>query len=487
LRRAVRGAANNSENTIKQLQRLPPNYAEFHHVVQSPYFSKDIAIVIQPKKDNSSNYALSTTNYGYSILTKPELNELLRRRVVAQGTSIHKMSLDNFWYSSVDLTQDGNLHFDEFQNMHQFKMVEKSTPKGGKTSAHEHYIKLMLYCSLRKTLCEMLPDTLLLLAGSLGKGLPKVGSDLDLVFMSSKLIRCKNSYSHFPAWWNAIGREASLDELSRINKMDLKNKLACEQDLLVLDDYNFIDNAKVPIINFNFGEIPVDLQYNNFLPIDEAALQRYLIHASNPALKDVNVKLVNWARRMGCVGSGGLDLNLKPFHFTSFMLFYAMKENYIPTPKFCMDQNKFMERGNVVIDYKTASKQASNCKPITSENDQNEFLKNMAKFYQKHNFSHSLNLFNGETTTFNDSTAVYSQKNMVSNAEMTTLFRGSFSNNELGETVTAVDVAMKIKRSWADLHQEMCDKTEVRKGMVEEVKAKQDKAKHREGDFDFDF
>ena len=111
----------------------------------------------------------------------------------------------------------------------------------------------------------------------------------------------------------------------------------------------------------------------------------------------------------------------------------------------------------------------------------------MAEFYEKHDYGHSLNLFSGETNSFNDSAAVYSQKNMVSNAEMTTLFRGSISNNELGESKTAVDVARIIKRSWSSLRQEMCDKTEVRKGMVEEVKAKQDKAKHREGDFDFDF
>merc|ERR1711997_1252483 len=159
-------------------------------------------------------------------------------------------------------------------------MTENSTPKGGtKTAANEHFIKMALYCSLREKLSILMNDnTMLLLAGSLAKGLPKMGSDLDLVFMSPNITRCKNSYTHYASWWNAIGREASLDELSKIHKMDLKNKLACTQDLLILDDYQFIDNAKVPIITFNFGEIPVDLQYNNFLTIDEAKIQRYLIH-----------------------------------------------------------------------------------------------------------------------------------------------------------------------------------------------------------------
>jgi len=223
-RTVLKRGNSNYENTLSRLQRLPPNYAEFHQVVQSSYFSKDVAVVLQPKQDNSSSYALSTTNYGYSILTKNELNELLRKRTVSLSTSIHQMGLDNFFYSNKNLTQD---HFHEFENMHQFKMVEKSTPRGTKNAAQEHYIKLLLYSSLRKKLAKMLNDnTLLLLAGSLGKGLPKVGSDLDLVFMSQKLVRCKNSYSHFPAWWNAIGREASLDELSRIHKLDLKNELS---------------------------------------------------------------------------------------------------------------------------------------------------------------------------------------------------------------------------------------------------------------------
>ena len=162
-----------------------------------------------------------------------------------------------------------------------------------------------------------------------------------------------------------------------------------------------------------------------------------------------------------------------------------MQNNYIPKPKDCVHPDKFTEKGNVVLDLKLAKIQVENCKKIRTEQDQNDFLKNMAEFYMTHNYSHSIDLFTGEVIDDNfGSTALYSMKNMVTNSEMTTLFRNSLWTDEKGNSRTANDVARNVKQSWHKLVTEMEDKTIIN----EKIKEEKLKPKPKQEDpFDFDF
>merc|ERR1711981_1069118 len=99
-----------------------------------------------------------------------------------------------------------------------------------------------------------------------------------------------------------------------------------------------------------------------------------------------------------------------------------MQNNYIPKPRDCVSLEKLSNKGNVVLDLKLAKEQVEKCNRIWTEQDQTDFLKDMAEFYMDYNYNHSMDLFEGEIEELNIGTALYSMKNMVSDSEMTTLF-----------------------------------------------------------------
>ena len=69
-------------------------------------------------------------------------------------------------------------------------------------------------------------------------------------------------------WPPCEERSVRTHHIHKMHKMDLQNKLTFEEDLLVFDGYEFITTAKFPIITFRFGEIPIDIQFNNFIAVN---------------------------------------------------------------------------------------------------------------------------------------------------------------------------------------------------------------------------
>ena len=163
-------------------------------------------VVISSNKENPPGPdQFSTKNYNFSLHEQ-------------HPTSIYKevkqTALRNFFITPEPLKPACN-----FTGTHQniYKLVEKSTPKTVK--CQEHLIKLILYSSLNEFLKGLTKkQSLCLLAGSLGKGLMKHDSDLDLVMIPGDFTRPKNAYTHFFHWWKAIGKEDSLEHLVEIDK-----------------------------------------------------------------------------------------------------------------------------------------------------------------------------------------------------------------------------------------------------------------------------
>ena len=182
-----------------------------------------------------------------------------------------------------------------------------------------------------------------------------------------------------------------------------------------------------------------------------------------------------------------------------------MREGYIPIPKNCINLETFNERGNVVVDYLRAEKEAQKCRKILTVEDQNQFLSEMAQFFIKHDYRisevknqpchtqsefrdlfsnilyrHSLDLFTGEVNRSGDGMALYPMKNMVANSEMTTLFRKQTAQNPDGSIVLSENVASAIKRGWSLLHHET-DQSNTKANEREKIKEKSD------SEFSFDF
>jgi len=477
-------------NPFVNLTELPHDYNKFIGLVRHNQFANDIHVVIQPRKDSpSTDWPLATTHYGYTVVTNKNvaligIGSAKLYNKESAPVRLYGTPLSNFWYSKEQISQDDFTDLDKYP---EYRVIQKSTPTN--VSAEEHFIKLFLYRQLTLKFAELSKETstdnLVLLAGSLGKGLLKTGSDLDIVLLPKNMRRCKNSYTHYQQWWNAIGRDNALEKLVKLDRNgQLQDDLTTEADLLLLNEYQFIDAARVPIITFTFGDIPVDIQCDNFIVLDEVAIQRYLLMGANPILKDINMELVHWARTHNLVGAGGLDSQLKPFHFTSLLLFYCMQRNYIPTVSEIICPRKYEDQGNVVLDRARADAAIKQCYRIESIDS---LLSELAEYLEDHDFRSSINLFDGTVLPPGSQgigLAIYSMKNMVTNSEMTSLFTNRDGKNSHAH-------AVNIKKHWGELRYQIelkQKRAEEREQQSQQLNDSKYKVHDKEGtDFDFQF
>ena len=454
------------------IKKLPYRYTDFLKLLGDNTFFAGVACVVSKKTRRTlssspswvSDYEYRNSEFTFRIVDKDQIKNL----------KLSKTALEHFYYdefpspSLYDTRKTSNetskITDPSSQNLKDLiSIITSSTPTT--MSPIEHLIKLLIYSDL-STLINNLkilkPSTMLLLAGSLGKGLAKPGSDLDLVLIDSNFVRPNESYNYFMSYWSMFGREESeavLGRLSRVGKLEMILQNPNKQNVQrggagdLITEYNYLPDPTFPLVKFNFCQIPIDIQAGNFTALDEVSITRYLILKYNQNFISLNNYLIIWAKHNDLLARDWSSRKFKSFHFTSLLFFYCVKEGYFASIFECIDQELFIGQGIVMLSENSTDKAFEKLQPLkiipSCPAEQQKILKNFINFMADFNYYDKIDLLeNTIEKRFDDydDSALYSMTNFVSKYEMSGMFLSGKKSKVMNSQLEAGNLKKNFER-----------------------------------------
>lgn len=270
--------------------KLPPTLINFLKEIYDQKFFENLVVVCQENSELMANQQTlnpptwQNKSHTFYIHDSSELENFYN------FDHLYETCLEDFYF-----LYGGEINFENSDNSQNsasqpskilaknstWQKIKNSTPS--EFLVPEHLIKLFIYKKMSDLILsaknqynlpfeKKLPDSsMLILGGSLGKGLIKENSDIDLILIDSNLERPNESYNYFTDYWQIYGRESSLNFLNIVDKHYKLEKLLSER---LVSKYDYLTKPVFPIISFNFAGIDIDIQSGNFTAIDEVSILR---------------------------------------------------------------------------------------------------------------------------------------------------------------------------------------------------------------------